>query len=693
MKNTLPFLSILILIGVLMFQCKKAPEPVIDSVELNGGTISLFGENLNYWEKVKLNDLEVDESITVNSEGELMNVPLPTNLEPGVISVSILFEEGESNIKTFTLTAPISMIDSISQNIACVGDTLVISGKDFPLFDTKVRFFNSQTSQEIFATDILLLTDTLIKVLVPDPQGILFSHLQIIGDNGSSNDWMFGLSVPNIESINPNPVFSSTTSINIVGTNFKENGEVFLSGISSPLNATLYSNTLITVDLVIDPNTNQSIVVKNINGESSPYMLEVQGNPTIDNIFNSEYYVSPNCEVKLTGMSLNLITSLNVNQTPVVFTSQTTNALTFSLPPNTGATYTINYFTADPNFSGELIFQNVYDNIKSIIPENAKQGEPIFIYGNNLDIVESLNFNSFQIQVGADSDKSAQYIPFPIDSYARQHFGSDGFIVTRVPEVSGNAVEISTQLKDSDCISDTKNVNIISTNNPFSGTGPHGVPIPYVPPGVLVNSFGNQYLISLNGNFSSDPAFINSECPNFPVLPTDSCNFTENASYEGFFLGDGSFASISHNNQVYIGSQSRYNMGFIDPNDTTIFSPTQFILYGQATSSELIISRPGIIRPPVLQTSTDSLEIQFTGKLADGSNSSDMVRIYSNDTDFPLTSLLNTSNLITSLPYQFDGSNNIFTIKLPLNFPGGTYKLLVDTGFNNVTNYIEIQIP
>ncbi len=208
-------------------------------------------------------------------------------------------------VKTDTTTAQASivptppMISSINPNVAKVGDTVKVVGKNFGIDKTKgtVKFTSG-----IVATDITSWIDTTISVKVPP--GAQSGAVTVTVNNLTSNAVTFTvttLPVPVITSLTPSTAMVTDT-ISIDGNNFgtdKTKGTVSFTGILITGNGTVsWTNTRIRV--VVPGVAVTGPLAVSVNGVvSNQALLTISGSPSITSVSSTQ--VSYAMPVRISG--------------------------------------------------------------------------------------------------------------------------------------------------------------------------------------------------------------------------------------------------------------------------------------------------------------------------------------------------------------------------------------------------------
>ncbi|MET4074790.1 IPT/TIG domain-containing protein [Hymenobacter sp. UYCo722] len=355
------------------------PAPTLTNLSPSSGplgtSVTLTGTSLTGTTSVSFNGSSA--SFVVNSATQL-TATVPAGASTGLVTVTT--PGGSSNGITFSVTAPVPVLSSLSPTSGPAGTSVTIIGTG--LTGTTAVSFNG------LAAPFAVVNAGTITATVP--AGATTGLVTVTTPGGTSNGLAFSVTIPasTITALSPTSGPVGTTVI-ITGTNLTGATGVTFNGVSAAL--VVNSATQLTTT-VPGGATTGSVVVHTPGGPSNGILFTVvPAAPTLTGISPNSSPVGTT--VIITGTNLTGTTAVSFNGTGATFTVNSATQLTALVP--TGATsgpVTVATLGGLSNAVGFTVAVPT-STITTLSPSSGGIGTTVVITGTNFTGAGSVTFN------------------------------------------------------------------------------------------------------------------------------------------------------------------------------------------------------------------------------------------------------------------------------------------------------------
>ena len=355
------------------------PTPTLTNLSPGSGptgtSVTLTGTALTGATSVSFNGSSA--SFVVNS-GTQITATVPAGATTGLVTVATA--GGTSNGITFSVTAPLPVLSSLSPGSGPVGTSVTISGTG--LAGATAVSFNGTT-----ATFAVLNAGTITATV---PAGATSGNVVVATPGGLSNGLPFTVTIPatTISALSPTsgPV---GTSVIVTGTNLAGATGLTFNGVSAVFTVT--SATQLSTS-VPGGATTGSVVVATPGGPSNGLLFTVvPAAPTLAGISPSSSPVGTT--VVLTGTNLTGATAVSFNGTGATFTVNSATQLTALVPAGaTSGPVTVATLGGLSNAIGFTVAVPT-STLTTLSPNSGFIGTTVVITGTNFTGAGLVTFN------------------------------------------------------------------------------------------------------------------------------------------------------------------------------------------------------------------------------------------------------------------------------------------------------------
>ncbi len=546
MKTSITTKYLLLVCTILtVFSCseKKIPSPTLNQLVPNRGAKgSLFvgvGRNLEFYQKVFFDEVEVDVQPLVTGNGDSIFLRVPQNISLGIHKVKIIYDGGQSNGLDFEIFEAPTIV-SIAPDMFASGDEITITGTMLDLEGISICF------NEITTTTFISQSATSIQLVVPE--GVNSGSIILKSDNGNSIPFEnFGvLKAPEISEILPATGFVGD-EITIKGLNFREDETTIIFANDVPATDVTFVSSTEVKTIVPEGAVTGDVKLSTPVGEATfTFTVEIPPNlePIITEVTPGNG-VGANCELTIFGANFfGPVTVTFPGDYQATILAENETQLTVLVPIGTSSG--IVTLTTPEGEATKLVpvIDVTIPSIERTLPKGNNQGGPVILYGNDLNLTDQVIFGNIAQET---------YEILPTDN---------GIMSLHVPisdEISGQSVPLRIKTANN-CYSNIKNFQIgteISEDAPVN-TSTVNVVIPTVPGGTVITGFANDW--TAIRKFRSD----NPEADNIFITPdlcgSDTCDLYSDEENQnpttliGRYATDGSWLEIEYDGVQYEGA-------------------------------------------------------------------------------------------------------------------------------------------
>lgn len=331
----LSYFLVVMLLDIFLGSCKKddsGDRPQLSTISQNGASpgegVVINGINLSTATAVKFGSKSVPPRLA--NPGSVV-ARVPADMQPGMIQLSVITSEGESNSLPFTILPPAPIILFMQPASGVAGDVVTLKGTNF-LVDTKVFFPQNPTGRVEAQVVSLKANELTIKI----PEGAKSGSL-IISNAGKeviSHEVFTIIGVPSNLSIYP-PKASAGSLVTITGTDL-EATSVSFNQFQSAIESVSADRKEIKVKVPDLPVGVVSIVITSPVGSTENIPFEVISTvPIISSVLPFVAYAGD--AILITGFNFGTNGAVKFNEVPGQVVSNTSTEIITKIPPGVSA--------------------------------------------------------------------------------------------------------------------------------------------------------------------------------------------------------------------------------------------------------------------------------------------------------------------------------------------------------------------